>query len=101
MARHGDWDIIMQLFMSKQEVPMSEQWQEESCCSSFPPSERPIRAIGKLQFLSEHQEIRDYVIGTCSKKMVPSLGMGAQADTLAKNLKKTLSLEMEDNEEQE
>ena len=62
-----------------------------------------MRAMGKLQFLSEHQEIRDYVIGTCSKKRVPSLGMGAQAwaDILAKNLKKTLSLEMEDNEEQE
>ena len=89
MARHGDWDNIMQLFMSKQEVkPMREEWKEEGCCSSFPPPERPIRAIGKLQFLSEHQDIRDYVIGTCNKKRVPSLCMGAQADTLAKNLKK-------------
>ena len=72
----------------------------ETSFSSTPTDKRPMRAIGKLQFISEQSESKDHVSGAPHKRMVPSLGLG-DPDTLAKNLDKTLSLVKEDNEEQE
>ena len=145
-AWHGDWDTVMQVVMSRQEVinTMSEQWlaahpalivshfeqlssardarekeanEEErikaaveealakrmeklelvgASSSNTPTAERPSRAIGKLQFISEQSESKDHVSGAPHKRMVPSLGLG-DSDTLAKNLEETLSLVKEDN----